>query len=223
MEDVTTDKGTPTPKDTSAPADDVKNLKAEFNRKLSNLEENTQRLMAQLQTMTPPKKSDEPKKVSVFDDEEAYARQIEDRAEKRIEEKLSRQQAAQAKQQQTIAALVADFPELTDPGHDLTKKAVEIFESFSAEDKASPVAYRAAVREAAEELELKPKSKRKAKASDDESFSLGGRTKVSPAAKKDEIDPNTLVFAEAVGLKLTPEVKERLKGKHGRRSYTDWG
>lgn len=215
------DTGENTPETAAAPqaADDpIKNLKAEMNRKLENTNAQLQALLTAINQQNKPAASEPVKKVSVFEDEDAYAARIKAETAAEIKAELARQQAQQAKQAQTINNLVMDFPELSQLDHPLTKRAVEIFESLPEDEKQSSLAYKAAVKEAALELDVKPKSKRAAKKEDD-SFSLGGGSsagKRPPAAT--DMDKAREAFAEKLGLKLTPEVKERLK-QHAKKDF----
>lgn len=218
MENDNAQQGENTPEsqaDQSTPAaeDPIKNLKAEMNRKLENTNAQLQALLAAINTpkvvATPV--AEPAKKVSVFEDEDAYAARIKAETVAEIRREQAAQQTAQQKQAQTINALISEFPELSNMNDPLTKRAVEIFEALSPDEKASPVAYKAAVKEAALDLDIKPKSKRKAESKADDSFALGGSngvTKRPPA--QTEAEKVRLQLAEAFGLKVTPELKERL-------------
>lgn len=210
---------------TQPAADEIKNVKAEFNRKIGNLEQTNAQLLAQLQQLTsklsPPKPATE-SKVSVFDDEEAYAARIKAETAAEIRREMDARNSQQAKQATVIQSLMQDYPELQDMSHDLTKKAVELYNSLSDEEKSHPLAYKAAVRDAAAEMDIKPKSKRRTSESDDftmsGSGSGAGRQKREPEMKKE-----TLQFAEAVGLNIKdPKILERLKARHNRKSYLTW-
>jgi len=222
--------------ETAPEVDAVVNLKAEFNRKLGNLSETNARLEAQLAALAaalpkaaPAQTAVPAKKVSVFDDEEAFAASIEERVSARVDQVLTTREVAQAKNAQLIQGLISEFPELSDGSSDLTLKAVEVYNNMSADDKRAPLAYKAAVQQAALEMGVKPKSKR-AKASSDESFSLGsgsGAAEATPRKQKSQgIDPRTKMFAEAVGLNLDdPKNKasaERIANNHGRKNYNKW-
>ena len=201
--------------------EDIKNLKAEMGRKFDNIAAQLQAFVEQAKPKAPAPEA-APKKPSVFEDEEAYAARIIEEADKRAEQKLARMQEAQARQQQTISSLVAEFPELAHGDHDLTKKAVETFNGMSAEEKAFGGSMKLAVQQAALELGIKPKSKR----SDDDFYGLpGGAPSQTRTKKKDnELDWRTEEFARLVGVNVDdPKVKERLINKHGRKDYTNWG
>jgi hypothetical protein len=224
-------KGAPAPEGTAAaaPVEEIKNLKAEMNRKMGNLEQTNAQLLKQLETMlasTKPAPSPEPKKnVSVFEDEEGYARRIKEETAAEIRAEMAKEKNAMAKQQTIISSLVTEFPELNQGDSTLTKKAVELYNGMADDEKASPVAYKAAVNQAALELGIKPKSKRSADDSDDYVFSGSGTSEPAQRKRKasdSELDPRTEQFAQLVGLELTKEVKERLTKKHGRKSYSRW-
>lgn len=211
-----------TENESTPPAEDpIKNLKAEMNRKLENTNAQLQALLAAINTQNKPAAAPEvaAKKVSVFDDEDAYAARIKAETAAEIKREFAIQQAQQTKQAQTINQLVADFPELTQQDHALTKRAVEIYNSLSDDEKQSPIAYKAAVKEAALELDLKPKSKRQASSKENDTFALGGNTAgTKRPAPTSEVDKVRESLAEAFGLKVTPELKERLK-QHAKKDF----
>jgi hypothetical protein len=214
----------------SAPQDEIKNLKAEFSRKMSNIEQTNKQLadsqaalLAQLQSMAPKPAAEKSEKLSdlMYSDPEAYAKKVLDEAERRADARFDSRLNAQSRQQQVIAELVNQFPELNDGDHDFTKAAVAKFNSMSDDLKNSPVAYKTAVMEAALEAGIKPKNKR----SEDEAYvgRPSGSSGGSRSRKSQDIDPRTAAFAELVGLDISkPEVKERIKNSHGRESYSKW-
>lgn len=210
------------------------NVKAEFNRKLSNfeskisgLEATNAQLIAAIQSMAAPKKEVAPaKKIEDvwFDKPTEAAETIVKQAEERIMKTIDSRSAQLHRQNQTLSQLVSDFPELSDNNHELTKSAVAIYSAMSEEDKTSPLAYKAAVREAASELGIMPKAKRR-----DEDFSVSGsgsssaRSERTQTRTKGGLDPATEEFARLVGVNVDdPKVKDRIKARHGRRSYNNW-
>lgn len=211
------------------------NVKAEFSRKLSNIEakyaavESTNaQLMATLKSMAEPKSAPvaQSKLEDVwFDKPNEAASRIKQEAKAEVMQEINAQNSRIAKQNDTLSQLVAEFPELSDGNHDLTKKAVEIYANMSSEDKTSPLAYKAAVREAASDLSIMPKSKRKYE-DDDYSISGGGSSSVRserPRSDRGGIDKATEEFARLVGVDIDdPKVKERIKSKHNRRTYNKW-
>jgi hypothetical protein len=211
----------------AAPNEEIKNLKSEFNRKIDNLAETNKQLLNQLnnmaKTLVPPKKPETPqaaKKVSVYEDEEAYARSIKEETKAELREEIQRANQLSSKQQTTIASLVKDFPELNDGESDLAKKAIEIFNAMPEDERNSPVAYKAAVKEAALDLDIKPKSKRKPVDSDDEAFTLSSssrRDNPRDGGQK-KVDRRTALFAEALGVDVK-KVESRI---NKRKSFTSW-
>lgn len=214
------------------PADEIKNMKAEMTRKLSNTEStlaalkaSQEALLAQIQSMAPKAAPAPQESLSdlMYKDPEAYAQKVLAEAEKRADAKLNERMTAQSRQQAVISDLVNQFPELQDGDHELTKAAVAKFNAMSDAERSSPVAYKTAVMEAALEAGVKPKSKRE-RSEGDEYVGRGSSGSAGKSSKRSqEIDPRTVAFAELVGLDISkPEVKERLKTNHGRESYLKW-
>lgn len=202
----------------SPSTDELKNLKAEMNRKLENINATIAEQLKSLKAApsAPAPSAPAQKKVSVFDDEDAYAESVVSAAEERIARKLAAEREAQAKQQATIGALMSEFPELGNNDHELTKKAAEIFQALPDEDKASRLAMEAAVRKAALEVGVKPKSKRGGDEND--AFSMGGSGSRSVKRDSESLDPRTVEFAKLMG--VDPEaVKKRVKT---RKNFTSW-
>jgi hypothetical protein len=130
---------------------------------------------------------------------------IEKRVEKRITGQLSAANETQQKVQQVLSQMQSEFPELSDLNHEMTKTALSIYEKMGPNEKASPLAYKAAIQEAAIKTGVKPRSQRN---HDDGDFSLSsGRGQRPPS--KEKIDPKTLEFAKVMGLDV--ENKEVLK------------
>lgn len=205
----------------SAQPDEFKNFKAEMGRKLGNLEQTNAELLATLKSLTAkPAPSSPEKKVSVFEDEEAYGQRIAAEAEARIEKKLAAQNAQTQKQQAVLASLVAEFPELNQADSDLAKRAVEIYNGLPEDERTSPMSYKVAVKDAALELGVKPKSKRNKGGDDD--FTLSSSKSAGRPPKKGEVDPVIEDLASAFGVKLDAAAKERIVNRHGRKTYSSW-
>ncbi len=213
------------------PADEIKNIKAEMNRKLSNtdstlaaLKASNEALLAQIQQLVPKPAAQPEQKLSdlMYSDPEAYAQKVLAEAERRADVRMSERMTAQSEQQNVIGELVNQFPELSDGEHELTKAAVAKFNAMPEKMRSNPVAYKTAVMEAALEQGVKPKSKRE-RVEGDDYVGRGSSGSASRSKKPTEIDPRTAAFAELVGLDISkPEVKERLKSNHGRESYLKW-
>lgn len=228
-----TNQGSGAPK---APADDqLTNVKAEFNRKLTNFEqkvsslEETQRALLDVlkqnklssqESQAPSRKIDD----IWFDKPGEAAAMIKEQTKAELKREMELQASLQARTNSTIGKLTSEFPELADGDHVLTKRAVEIYNSYDADEKSSPASYKAAVREAAQELDIMPRSKRPD--SDDYSVSGSGSNASRSSSRKERgnIDAATLQFAEIMGLDTSdPTVKERLKMGYNRpRGYSQW-
>ena len=213
----------------SAAADPIKNIKAEMDRKLGNVDKTlsdltktNQQLAQALERLTKPAApAPEPQKQRYsedwFSNPDSAAEKLVQEAERRAEKKFEARLEQQNKQTQTLSSLVAEFPELTDGSAELTKKTLEIYNSLPAEDRSSPSAYRLAVKEAALELGVQPKSKRKRSESDD--FSLSGEGRGPSRRDSAEVVKATEEFARIMGLKVDDNTKKNLK-KHGARNWT---
>lgn len=206
--------------------DPLVNLKAELNRKLSNSEQKMvefaktqEALLSKLNEMTQPKaapaaKAEESLSDIMYSDPDKYAALIEERAEKRIMGQISRQQAQVAKTQSVLSELQSEFPELASADHELTKKAVEVYNSLPEDERSSSLAYKVSVKQAALDLGYKPKSKRPA----DEEPSIGSGGRVP--RKSNKLDSSTEQLASMFGLNTSdPKVKERLI-KSANREWT---
>lgn len=225
-------------------ADPIANVKGEFNRKLGNLEqkvgsleETNKALLNQLKSMqaasTPAAstQSDEDAEIegAWFNEPKVAAAKLTNKITKLVTSQVAAQTENQNRQQSTIAGLVEEFPELRKGDHQMTKRAIEIFNSMPISDQSNPVSYKAAVSQAALELGVQPMSKRKEQEIDEsDDFTLDGRG--ASGVRSDErrsrrsgtgISKATEAFAKLVGVNIDDDkVKERIKNKHGRRSYT---
>jgi phage terminase small subunit len=217
MADEQNPGGTPPAQAAAPAADEIKNLKAEIDRKLGNVTSSLNQFMEQMKQQVVPTAPKQEKKLSelIYEDADAYTAKVIEEAERRVETKLSKRDELMQKQQQVINTLVSDFPELSQTDSDLTKKALEIYNSLSNDEKANPLAYRTAVKEAALDLGVKPKSKRTT--SSDDSFSLGTEAPRKPA-KTDKLDEATTWFAEMLG--RDPKKVQEVSKK--RKNYNSW-
>ena len=214
-------------------ADPLQNIKAEFQRKTANLDDQTKRLEQQLAemktlmarmnaapaaTLTPGKKIED----VWFESPAEAARQIKEQATAEIRAELAAQNAVQVKQAQVLNQLVTDFPELGDQSSDLYSKAVEYYNAMPEDERTSPVAYKAAVKEAALDLGIKPKSKRNKGDPAAESFSLGGGSQGNRPAPSSKQDEARVALAKAFGLNVDDKMKERL-AEHSKKGTRNWG
>lgn len=208
----------------------IKNLKSEMDRKLGNFQSEMQKQTAELQSLLQTlKKSQAPAPKAEPQDEDltdlmytnpkAYNEKIVSVAEQRIEKKLAAREQEQSARQNTLQKLYKDFPELAIDDSPLTKLAIEKFNTMATEYGNNPATYNLAVKEAALELDMKPKSKRPQ--TDDDYAGVGGSSSGSsrPARRKnEELSDATKELAERMGVDLE-KVKARIKT---RRNFEKW-
>jgi hypothetical protein len=204
-----------------AGGDEIKNLKAEVNRKLENTNAKLDELLNSLKNVTTarPVKT-ETKKVSVFEDEDAYAASIKQDVLSQVEKARADEAKRQAKFSQVLTPLYNDYPELNDANSSLMKLAEEKFKQVPEDERTSAVAMKAAVMEAVAEMGVKPRSKRSA----DDSFSLSGGSNSSSRSKtKSGLTEGHLLAAQLLGLNTKdPQVKKNLEKRASRESWTKW-
>lgn len=230
------DNATTTP---PAQGDDrLTNLQAEFNRKLENqqaelkkLSDTNAALADQLKKVTPkptpkPEPQEEPLDQLFYKDPVAHAAKIKEMTKQEMREELRREQEVQQRTNNVLVRLSQEYPEYADTGSELSKKTLEIFSKYDDADKRDPKSIRVAALEAAQELGLKPMSKR----SDDDkdSFSFGGNGYGGNRPTRDQnrpgkLDQRTEDLAALVGIKITdPKVKERLSQRAQRKNYRNY-
>jgi hypothetical protein len=184
------------------------NLKSEMNRKIEALKP------------TPPPEPVRPLQETLYDNPELAIEQITSSIESRLTSKLEERENSKA----LAAKIYSDYPELEDPNNPLTQRANEIYTALSPTERKDPKALKSAVLEAAAEMALAPKSKRKTtQSSDSDSFSLGSKGSGKRPAKKEEVTDNMLQTAALMGLDVKdPKVVERLRART-KRSYGNYG
>lgn len=225
----------PTP-DVSAkpPQDEIKNLKEEMNRKFGNLEKSNQALINSLQAITAKKPTpiaedpdaEDPYQKVWYDKPGVAAKQIRSEATQDTLAIIRQEQAEQNKKNQMIQGLYREYPELTDFNNPLSMKSVEFFDKLTDEEKNSPLSYKLAVKEAAEELGVMPKSKRKVE-DDGDAFALTGKGSATPATTRSRrgsgVPDATIEFARHMGMDVDDEkVVERLKKRNERKNWMTW-
>jgi hypothetical protein len=242
MADDNIQDGDNTPDESQQP-DPIKNLKAEMNRKLESFSAQNQQLSGKLDELTralvarqaadeaarqPAKK---PIKDLIYEDPDAAADEIASRVEQRVSTRVNAQLENQNQRQAVLQGLANDYPELTEDGSELQKLAVRIHSSLSESEKASPNAYKLAVREAAAELGIMTQKKRQNQGTGTDDFTLR-----RPTAKKssrqdsrssgddEDLDPMTVEFAKVMSEFTNlidaddPKVMDRIK-KRAQRDY----
>lgn len=214
----------------AAEQDRLKNLQAEFSRKTSNLDSKLEAINQQLQQLsllgqvnTKQQEAQPAGRPDPVLEPEAYERYMEQKLESKLNSRLEVQQRQQAE----IGSLVAQFPELQDPNSELTKSALQIYNSMSPSDKNNPIAYRTAIQQAALDLGVLPKAKRQQQqVTNDESDDIGSGNKRQQQQqstknnKNGKLDAATLAFAQALGKDINdPNYRERLEKAASRHTW----
>jgi hypothetical protein len=209
--------------------DRIKNLQAEFSRKLGNTEaqlakvaETNARLLQQIENLNKPAApapKTKPLSDLILDDPDEAVKIITKTVKEDVRKEFNERETATQKHNQALTELYTSFPEFADTSHELTKTTLERYGKMSEDEKRDPKALKVAAFESALELGIKPKSKR----TDEDSYSLSGGSFGHPVPrgrKSDKLDPAVLETARMFGLDTSkPETVERLKRRAAR---TDW-
>jgi hypothetical protein len=161
--------------------DPITNFKAESARKFDNmnaelkkLQDTNAALASQLKQLAPkpkPEPQDEPLDQLFYKDPVAHAAKIKEMAKQEMREEFRREQEGQQRFNGAIQRLAQEYPEYGNPESALSKRTIEIFGKMDEAEKKNPTSLRVAALEAAQELGVKPMSKRDP---NDDSFSFGG-------------------------------------------------
>ena len=171
------------------PVDRLHNAKAESDRKIANMEAhmaNTQSqldaLMQQLQKSAAQAK---PSKDLLYDNPEEFINQTISAAEQRADARVNQRMNETARLHQVVNEIQGKYAEFSQPGSEASKRALQIANSLPKEmDQVSRA--KMAMLEAAAEMELVPRSKRKATAAGDDYVAAGGVAKAAqPKSRQD--------------------------------------
>lgn len=198
----------------------IKQLKSEFERKLSNSEakinelmSSSQALMAKLDSLSSalqpaPATPTQDLSALAYSDPEAYANAIAARVNQDVDKRLEQRIGAMNQTQGHMNRLYNEFPELADEANPLTKKALEFYGAYTKSEQSNANSLRLAVLEAATDLGIKPKSKRpEEEPMGSGSYGRGG----GPAKKSNKLGGKVEEIATLLGLNpADPKVKESL-------------
>lgn len=213
--------------------DPLKNIKAEFDRKYGNLEagmkqliEANKALTSQLSGLKPAPESRQESAEDNWEEMLTYkpaeaVRKIKDNAVRESEQVFRKVLNEQTSQQRAAASLLAEFPELSNAGEELTKETARILEGYSDEDRQNTAVVRSVAFEAAAKLGVKPVSVRRKEGEDSDSYTGSGSNRVTRRTSRteEEIDPLTIEAARAFGRDVDdPKYMENLK-KHSKRNF----
>lgn len=224
--------GAPEGTENNSPEDISKQIKGEMNRKfdkqnsmIAELQLTMKSLAESLKPKAQPKQEstqEEDIETLIYADPKKAMAIVEDRASKRALETMNRASSAQQVLNNTIAELTQEYPEIASADADLTKKTVEILNSLSEHERSSPMAYKYAVREAADQLSIKPRSKR-----DPDDFVAGGYNGYSPNQRREKVSDKKIQsqvtdMARLMGVDTSdPERVKRMVERAKRTSWND--
>lgn len=202
------------------------NLKAEFSRKFNNVETQlaemakaNAQLQALLQNQQASSSPSTQESEDIFDNPDAYVNRRVQAVEERIEKKIADRDRRAAEKQGALTTLTSQYPELNDSGSDLYKEAIKALQALPDEVRDTSVGYKTAVYQAAAELGIVAKSKRKS-VSASEDFTLGGSKPPVKSKGNSEIPADVLETARLFGQPVDdPEYLKRL-AKTSKR--TNW-
>jgi hypothetical protein len=227
------DQGTNTPADSGADegSDPIKQLKGETHRKfdklgtqLSEMQRGQQQLAEMLQSLKSPPPKQAPKEdleSLMYSDNAKYRAILKEQVENEVFQKIDQRNAAQQQTQSVISELASEYPELADNNNELTKKSVAILKSLPPHEQNTTTAYRYAVKQAAEELSVKPRSKR----GDDEFMGPSYNAYGAPQRRRERSDKQILTdvspLAEAMGLDMGNAETAKRVVERSKRSYKE--
>ena len=218
----------------AAKADDpMKNLKAEFNRKIGNVENQTkqqidaltqansdlQNLLRQQAVANAPAKEPEDDELWITDPGKAKAQFREQLLTEMRAEQAAATQAASA-QQNKYQEMAVDFPELYQAQSELVVKANEIFNKVPEKDRTNPHVVEATILKAATQLGIKPKGQR---SEADKEFVGSSSGKPNKPDTQEEAPSNMMEFARLLGRPVDdPEYKKRLSKTRERKDWLSY-
>lgn len=213
----------------STQQDPIQNLKGEFNRKLeglngqiSSLAEMNKTLLSKLDGLSKPAPDTSGSSTDdasmIFEKPNEFIKKLKSEVLGEVDSRISTVQAHAAQTNQTVATLYDQYPELNSAASELSKKANEILQGMSNEERRNPKFLKVAVLEAAAELSIAPKKQRKAEDTEpDVSFGYrGGRFGGNEGTPKTlrEAEGNMMELAELMGVKTSDkETAARLKSR----------
>jgi len=217
------------------PTEDFANLKTEMARKFDNTktelatlkQQNTQVLAAldALAKSSAPKKNptEEEDEDLMYSNPAEYKRRMKAEIKAEVSQDVDANMAVNQTYQNTVSELVGQFPELNIADSDMYKATMKILDTYPKSQRMDPATMRAASYQAAANIELTPKPKRKT-TSDDDSFSLSA---APPGSRKSKSAPmagsEVVAIASLFGLDTSDKkVLENLEKHTKRDTYARW-
>lgn len=214
----------------AAPQEDpIKNMKQEFARKTSNLEEKLAQTNAQLAEMltlvqqsvkpveTKPGKS---ARDLLYDDPDAFVSEVTEKATRKAQEEARALAAQQSAINNVIADYSSKYPEIAQQGSEAMQLAVKYGNELPKHLKGTAEGAELAMSKAIAELGLAPVSRRK---KSEEPEVVGGAARSSsggPKKSEAKLDDNTLALAQLMGVDLKD--KKRVDNLAKATSRKNW-
>lgn len=189
-------------------AEAIKNLKAEQDRKLSNIEQSIQNSLAnlphliqqQVSSMAPRVPEQSASAVDPYEDPQGYQQQLLEQVAKIVDNKVNG--AIQHYEQSTVekSQLYTEFPELTDQSHPMTQAVIQRYQSLSPEQRKDGDQHlKSIVYQVASERGIRPKQYRDSGSEDFSLSSKSGESTVAPKkepSKHEGVDEKSVIWAE---------------------------
>jgi hypothetical protein len=207
--------------------DPVKNIKAEFERKLGNVTEQLraqsemlQRTLEQMQAAknTPAAAEEE---IDPIVNPVAYKQAIKEEAKREMRSEIQLSQATQNE----VARIQGMYPEFGENGSEAAKMALDKFKSLPSHLKGTPEGAKLVLMETAAEMGLIPASRRRKSEAEDD-YTVGGGSSGTNRPQRQQatkLDNKTLAFAELIGLDINnPETRKSLESRTKRRNWEQY-
>ncbi len=214
--------------------DPVKQVKAEMNRKLSNVEamqaetkKQLDAILAQVQASMQPKEEAAPKKPAkdlLFDDPDQFIAQVREQAVREATESVGRQYQASQAMQAAVQGIASQYPEFMQDGSEASRLAVQRANNLPKHLKGTAEGAELVMLKVAQELGLTPVGKRQRQVSEEEPVAGSRSTSAGSGAnkgpKKRAIDEKTLALAELLGVDIKDP--KRLDGLEKASTRKKW-
>ena len=190
---------------------EISDLKSTFAKQQSELMASIQALKAKPEAKAQVEADIE---TELYSNPKAVLERFKEQAKQEALQAVGQYNQAESKRINTLSALQNDYPELSDASHPLTKEALQIWNALPDEDKSSPMSYKIAVREAAENQGLKAKSRRPVV---DEDTMSGGYNGSRSRTKTTKLNSDQLELGALMGLDMEDQsVRDRIVARSQR-------
>ena len=203
---------------TDAAAQQIQNLKGEFNRKLDSVMQSNQELLSRLEQLSKPAQATSTDDTAeLFEKPQQFVQKLKNEILSGVDQRINSVQQATVETNQTLASLYDQYPELANPNSELTKKALEQLKTMTPQEQRNPKFMKVAALEAAAELGITPKKLRKQDDEPDVAFNTDRRYVSNERPQNRSMrqaEADMMQLAEYMGVNVNDKaVAERLKGR----------